>query len=794
MFTTVSRALVPELLIPREMIPVSTLEGGALDLSSVQPGADSDAATLENERMRIVSEVRAALYDYQANPGDDKTIQKLTSAMREASAMISRLPRKEPYSATAEDARQLVREVWASGVHDRRVDPQDLAKAEALGAKSWPGLLAAMLLTPAWQWKNAPLLISVPDLLRADYTKWLFTAPQGFAEVGDAEIYAAYTALRLEELVRWVNRSPGVNAETEVLAAYATTSSVIPLYFTRSSLRRHAELRGRLLTRAFVLPDDHFDDAVVPREGRRLRVGFVNRHFGSQTETYTTLPTFEHLDPERFEVILFAHQSRQTPLEEHCRAHASDFFLLPDDIEGQVAMLRSATLDIIVFGTNLTAIFNEVTRIALHRVAPLQVANNSSCITSGLTHVDLYVSGTLTETSESPSHFTERLGLLPGPAHAFNYSADREDPQVECSRAEFGLPDDALVFVSAANYYKVTPEMQHAWAELLAAVPGACLLLHPFNPNWTSEYPIARFRADFERVLASHGVEASRLAVSTMSFPSRTDVKTLLSLGNIYLDTFPFAGVNSLIDPLELGLPVVAWEGNTFRSRMGAALLRELKLPDLIATSSSEYQTLARTLATDSVVRESTASRIRAKMEHAPVFLDSLAASEAMGDLLETAYDELVKVGRTKFRSDALPLRVNVDATAVDSAADPVTAAKATLRRSPADPAARHLIGRDLLDAGRTPRAVTYLLGALQGEEAKAELWLDVARALKADGQLGEALQALEAGLKLDQSMLEGWVLFAQLADAVGSVEIAREAAGVVRQMAPHDDRVSAFV
>jgi predicted Zn-dependent protease len=99
-----------------------------------------------------------------------------------------------------------------------------------------------------------------------------------------------------------------------------------------------------------------------------------------------------------------------------------------------------------------------------------------------------------------------------------------------------------------------------------------------------------------------------------------------------------------------------------------------------------------------------------------------------------------------------------------------------------------------LLAAGRSQRAATYLLAALQGEESNAELWLDVARALKADGQLGEALQALEAGLKIDQTLLEGWVLFAEIAHALGSAEIAREAAGVAHQLAPDDIRVLAFL
>lgn len=744
------------------------------------------------------SNLRAALADYAERPGAVDTWNQLLAARREACAVIARLPRKETQSVAVEDARSLVSEMAASGAHDRRLDAQDSAQLAELAPKGWQGLLAAMLLAPAWQWPDAPLLLSVPDWLRADYVGWLFAAPQGFCEVGDAELYASHTLKRLEELVRWVNRSPGASAEAEVLAVFSRTS-VIPLYFSEGSLRKHAELRGRLLTRAFQQPDDGFDPTPFPREGRKLRVGMVNRHFGPQTETYCTLPNFEQLDPERFEVILFAHRTTDTVLEEYCRQHASDFFVLPEDIDGQLAMLRAAALDIVVWGTNVTAVYNEVTQLALHRVAPLQVVNVCSCITSGLPEADLYVSGTMTETLDAAENFSERLGLMPGPAHAFNYEADREEPKLPCTRAEFGIPDDAFLFVSGSNYFKIIPEVQHAWAKLLKAVPGSRLLLHPFNPNWSSSYPINRFRAEFERVLASHGVDASRLAVSTLRFPSRTDVKGLLALGDLYLDTYPFGGVTSLVDPLELALPVVVWEGGTFRSRMGAALLRQLDLPELIAEDSANYHSIAIKLATDPAHREAYRARIREKMERAPLFLDQLATSDAFGDVIEKAYDELTKVGRAAFRANREPVMCcAADAASTAErgriAMDDVAGARERLRHAPTDPVARHVLGRALLEAGQAARATKYLLGALQGEESNPELWLDVARALSAEGKLGEALQALEAGLRIDQTALEGWVLFAQIAHQLGSVDIAREAAGVVKQLAPDDTRVTSYL
>ncbi len=748
-------------------------------------------------------EARTALATYQAEPAAVDNWARLLKELRAASAVIATLPRAQPAAPIVIAARELIRAVSAAGVHDVTVEPEDLERAQAGSAKGWPGVLAAMLLTPAWQWCKAPALSTVPDWLGGDYTAWLFATPQGFTARGHADAYAAHVLRRLEELVQRVDRNPGATVARAALEAYVRHATGIPLYFHGNNLRRHAELRARLLARWLGRVADDGELPAAPRTGRRLRVGFVSRHFGSQTETYTTLPTFEQLDPERFEVILFAHHGNASPLENYCRSRVREFHLLPKDLGGQLALLRGAQLDVVVFGTNVTAVCHEVTWLALHRVAPLQVVNNSSCITSGFPAIDLYVSGTLTETAEAAGQFTERLGLLPGPAHAFNYEADRRAATGQWTRAALGLPEDATVFVSAANYFKIIPEMQHTWARLLAAVPGSYLLVHPFNPNWSSTYPIQRFCAEFDRVLAAHGVAPTRLVVSSVRFPSRSDVKELLRVGDIYLDTFPFGGVNSLIDPLEVGVPVVAWEGASFRSRMGAALLRSLGRPELIASDEAGYLAIAMALAADRDCRVRLGGLVRDQLGRMPVFLDPLAASEAFGALLETAFDELVAKGRAAFRRDRAPLLAPVPAetgaTLMEgekffeqgNAEEAAACARSVLGAEPALPRARHLLGRTLLARGHAGRAAAYLLAAVQHVDRDADLWHDLARALQQNRQLPQALQAAEACLKIDPRHVAGWLLIAELAADAGHAAFFNEALSNLRGLAPADPRVA---
>lgn len=697
---------------------------------------------------------------YTESPDQPEIIEKLHRARRETASAIVLLGRNNN-TAEVNAVIELQRKLAASGAADAVASAEDLSLADQLLGGGPMGLLAAMLLVPASQWPGAPAFKDVPAGLWPAYTAWLFHTPQGFCAVGQAEAHAAHYLRRLQELVAPAETQSESRHVKAALQVFATLNNSIPLYFSEGSLRQHMELRGRLLTAAARV-DRRTDFPATPRAGRRLRVGFVNRHFGSQTETYSTLPTFEQLDPTRFDVQLFAHHDRGTDLEKYAASHASGLTVLPEKLEEQLKVLRAAALDVVVFGTNITAVCHEVTRLALHRIAPLQVVNNSSCTTSGLAEIDLYVSGELTETAEAATHFTERLGLLHGPAHAFNYEADRAEPSTQFTRAALGLTDDAVVFVSAANYFKILPEMRATWARLLATVPGSRLLLHPFNPNWSSSYPIKRFRTEMEETLAAHGVAASRLTISTNRFPSRTDVKALLAVGDIYLDTFPFGGVNSLVDPLELGMPIVAWEGGTMRSRMGAALLRQLRLGDLVARDEAAYLALAVQLATEPARREALRERIRPAMA-APLFLDPLAASDLFGSVLERAFDELVSVGPQEFRRSREPVRSGPEV--------PLQAADRTAH------------ARELLVADRTVRAVDYLLGAVGTDPQDADAWFALAGALCRNNQKPQAVQALDVSLRIDPARIAAWTLLVELAENIGAADMATEARAIVQQL-----------
>ncbi|MCX6938294.1 MAG: tetratricopeptide repeat protein [Verrucomicrobia bacterium] len=633
----------------------------------------------------------------------------------------------------------------------------------AVSLKSWGELGALLLSTPSWRLATVAPLADVPDEWWGAYASWLLATPRAFAQPGEADALARLHERGVVELARWVDRNPGSSAVKAAVEAYLTVADPAVLALSSLNIRTAVEARARILTRCFGGKPGDFTPFPLPRAGRRLRVGLVAEDFGPHGATYRVLPLFEHLDPERFEVVLFVATEGDSKVEKHMRSRAKRSELLAYAQSDRLAQLRAAELDVAVFAGALDLRTEGAGRLALHRVAALQVCTELAGATTGLPEMDLFISGELGEPEGATALYRERLALLAGPAQVFNFEADQAAATQEWDKASLGIPDSAVVFTSAADYRRITPETWQAWVQLLLRAPEARLVLQPFTQGMPSEAVTTRFALRCEAELTARGIDSERVLISTLPLDNRADVRRLLQVGEVYLDSLPCSDPEGVAHALAAGLPVVATEGAALRTRAGASLARAAGLAALVATDANAYVEIAAGLAGDAYRRQELASALAVTMEKMPLFLDTLARSDAFASVLDNAFDEVVERGLPAFKSGNAPLRPDA-LLALDGPA-------------------RHRLGVELLDAGRNARAVDYLMAALAHDNGTAVLWYDVARALRANGQNKDAIQALESALRLDEGMRDGWRMLAELADAVGMTELADDARAMIAQL-----------
>jgi FkbM family methyltransferase len=502
-------------------------------------------------------------------------------------------------------------------------------------------LVSAMLLAQNFEVPIAERL-RVPAWLQKAYTHFVFDPVNVLSRVGDAETVFSY----IDDLTRVlhglvirkeVTRCPIVD---RLRSAYVRQMNFTQAYFSAANLRLMYQRRGDLISADLIANGAQTLRAIVPKVRPKIRLGIFAQHFGPQTETYFTLSHFGDLDRERFDIRLYSMSSTNHPLEQKCIQSADDFIVLPpDDLAEQVRTIRDDDLDILMIGTNMTAVLNTAALLGAFRMAPIQIATVSSPVTTGAHHIDVLLSAEWNEPdADRDEHYTERLELLPGAVNYYAYQFDNDPATVSFDRADLGISKESVVMFSGANFFKITPELSRTWTRILAAVPNSVLLLMPFGPNWSARYREVPFRERIDEQLREVGVDPGRVKIVS-AVPSRRDVHEILSTCQLYLDGFPFAGACSMLDPIITAVPPIVWSGANARSNHGAALLRLVGLEQLICRSEDEYVATAVSLATNAPERAriSTALRALAK-RHPPVYFDTGLFASRVGKALESIY------------------------------------------------------------------------------------------------------------------------------------------------------------
>lgn len=481
--------------------------------------------------------------------------------------------------------------------------------------------------------------VVIPKFLLNYFVDFMFETPSFLKDVGEASAYHRY----VRDLVNFIHLGIANQPESplwqHLASIFTQRANFTQLYFNTENLKEIYVKRAEIMEIALKQKGFQLDYVFSPRDKNRkkIRVGFLSNHFTPQTETFSILPAFEHLD-RGFEVILYANVTNGHQLEKYCESRVARLVQLPKDLNAKVQMIRQDDLDMIWIGTNVTAGTNQIAILALHRLARIQGTLFSSPVTTGFRNMNFYISGELSEPLNADEHYSEQLIKLKNTGYCFNYDVNPFEVTVNFSRQILGIAENSIIFSAGANVYKIVPELIESWASILSKTPNSILLLYPFAPSWSSSYPKEPFIKHLQLFLEKFNVKAEQLIV-VESLPTRADVKECLKLVDIYLDSHPYTGSNSNVDPLELGLPVIVMEGNSMRTRQGAAILRSIGLDDLVVQDEESYINLAVKLGTNADLRKQYREQILEKMSNNPPFLDSRAYSAQIGQVLRNLFE-----------------------------------------------------------------------------------------------------------------------------------------------------------
>jgi protein O-GlcNAc transferase len=370
--------------------------------------------------------------------------------------------------------------------------------------------------------------------------------------------------------------------------------------------------------------------------GDRIRVGYVSGDLREHAFSRLTLPVFENHDRTRFEVFAYDY-SPPTPDDLRRRVEgAFDRMVSLHRLSDVAAAQRIAadSCDVIVDGTGWTQ--RTRSQILRFRPAPVQVQWLGYPGTLGAPWCDYIVADKMLIRPGEEQFYAEKIIRMP-----FTYQPNgaRDAVGDPGTRAEHGLPHEALVFCSFNQAYKITPDIFDKWMQLLRQVEPSVL--------WLLGYSEA-VREALRREAESRGVSGERLVFALLAPNDRHLAR--LTHADLALDCFPYGSHTTGSDALWAGVPLIGLAGDTFAARVSASILAAAGLADLLTTSLDDYHALALRYASDRQLLAVLKARV-AGCRSSPLFDSKQFARD-----LEKAYAAVVERSRAGLAPDHIAI------------------------------------------------------------------------------------------------------------------------------------------
>lgn len=315
-----------------------------------------------------------------------------------------------------------------------------------------------------------------------------------------------------------------------------------------------------------------------------INVAYVSADYREHATSYLIAEAIELHDRNRIKVHGISYGPPEDSTMHWRMAAAFDQFVDVADLSpGQIAeKMRSLGIDVAV---DLQG-FNQFNRMEIfsHRAASVQAIFLGWPGTSGATYYDYIIADADVIPEKNRRFFSESVVWLP-----CSYQPNDRQRRIAAtvpSRAECGLPADAIVLGCFNNPFKILPEVFAAWMRILTRTPGSVLWLLGGSPL---------LEDNLRREAEARGIAGERICFAKI-VDNSAHLARLVHI-DLVLDTLPYNAHTTSSDALWMGVPVLTCTGTSFAGRVATSLLRGCGADVLITDTMGDYESRAVELA-----------------------------------------------------------------------------------------------------------------------------------------------------------------------------------------------------
>ncbi|NEP71856.1 MAG: tetratricopeptide repeat protein [Okeania sp. SIO2G4] len=377
-----------------------------------------------------------------------------------------------------------------------------------------------------------------------------------------------------------------VKKVVDIKALYGNFLFSVP--YLRDNIQVNSDLYrsvSKIYTQFVLKPqNNHFSTPVNFDNKHLLKFGFISSHFNRHSIGWCSLDIIRELGKLNTEIYLYPTERLKADDQTQKFSQAVTKLYVPKkypqgsvDVREIITEIQQDKIDILIDLDSLSLPIN--TEILYHKPAPV-------CISwlgfdaPYISENNYFLCDSYTHPQDRDKYYIEKLVRMPN-----SFVATSGFQRIETNRANLrksqriGL--DQIVYLCLAPGRKFNRDLVKAQIAILKQVPNS-ILIHKALGD------IEVFQSAYHQACKAEGVSIHRIKFIER-FPTEEEHRSIYSLADIMLDSYPYNGGTHTLEALWFNLPVITLAGEQFLSRMGYSFLQSLDIKFGVAWSWNEY-------------------------------------------------------------------------------------------------------------------------------------------------------------------------------------------------------------
>ena len=313
------------------------------------------------------------------------------------------------------------------------------------------------------------------------------------------------------------------------------------------------------------------------QSGKKIKIGYFSPDFRNHPVLHLIEDIFKYHDKSKFDVYAFSLEPNKNDyMTDKIKPYFKEYLEIKNLSNTSIFELaKKIGLDIAIDLCGYTALNRA--EIFSNRLASVQINFLGYPGTMGAECIDYIIADEDIIPKNEKKNFSEDIIYLP---NCYQPNTEfKNTTKDNLRKVDYNLPENKIVYCNFGPSYKITPEIFDLWMDILKEVPNSIL--------WLLETNISTSK-NIMKEAVKRNISEERILFGKY-LPHEQHLKRI-SLGDIFLDTYPYNAHTTASDSIKVGVPIITLKGRCFASRVCTSILKQVKMEELVTKSLKEFK------------------------------------------------------------------------------------------------------------------------------------------------------------------------------------------------------------